>query len=116
MKLGFKRFDRAQKRGQLVRAIAQFADVRDLARQFATEPKRSGRLLDPTPDRVLRRRGIKCRIDFDRGKIARVKLQPFGFRQVRGIKAASPFRETPGAGADADFLLVVQIHGAEVTE
>ena len=109
LQLRLQRLDRAQKRIQFVRAIAQFAHMRDLARQFATETKRAGCLLDPAPDRVLRRHGIECGIDFDRRKIARVKFQPFGFRKVGGIKAASPVRKTPGAGADADFLLVGKI-------
>ena len=109
LKLRFERFDRAQKRIQFIRAIAQFADMRDLARQFAAETKRAGCLFNPTPDRVLGGHGVKCGIDFDRGKIARVEFQPFGFRQIGGIKASSPVRKTPGAGADADFLLVGKV-------
>ena len=41
LEFGFERFDRAQKAIQLGGAIAQFTNVRDFARKFATETKRS---------------------------------------------------------------------------
>ena len=77
LKLRFERLDRAEKRVQLGGAIAQSADMRDFARKFAAETKRSCCQLDPAPDRVLARYAVKGRIDFDCGKIAGIKFEPF---------------------------------------
>ena len=81
LELGLERLDRAQKRVQFGGAIAQPADMRDFTRKFAAETKRSGSQFDPAPDRVLRRYAVKGRIDFDGGKIAGIKFEPFGLRQ-----------------------------------
>src|SRR3954464_6907658 len=56
-------------------------------------------------DRRLRRCVIKSRVDFDGGEITRVKFQPARRGQIGGVKIAAPFLETPGAGAEPDFLL-----------
>ena len=87
--------------------------MRDFAGKFAAETKGSGSQFDPAPDRVLARYAVKGRIDFDCGKIAGIKFEPSGIGQFSRIKASAPFRETPGAGADSNFLLVgkVQIQG-----
>src|ERR1700682_4695938 len=84
----------------------------DFARKFAAETKRSRSQFHPAPDRVLGRDAVKSRIDFDCGKIAGIKLEPFGIGQFGRIEASAPFREAPGAGADSNFLLAgkVQIH------
>jgi len=113
LELRLERLDRAEKRIEFGGAIAQPADMRDFARQFATETKGSWSEIDPAPDRVFRRNTVKGRIDFDRGKIAGIKFEPLGIGQFCRIKASAPFRETPGAGADSNFLLVgkVQIQG-----
>ena len=81
----------------------------DFARKFAAETKGSRSQFDPAPDRVLGRDTVKGRIVFDRGKIAGIKLEPFGLRQFGRIKASAPILETPGAGADSNFLLVGKI-------
>ena len=81
LELGLERLDRAEKRVQFGGAIAQPADMRDFAREFAAETKGSGSQFDPAPDRVLGRDTVKGRIDFDRGKIAGIKFEPFGLRQ-----------------------------------
>jgi hypothetical protein len=81
LKLRFEQFDRAKKGAQFGGAIAQPADVRDFARKFTTEAKGSWSQLDPAPDRVVGRDAVKGRIDFDCGKIARVKFEPFGIGQ-----------------------------------
>src|SRR5712671_3213512 len=83
--------------------------MRDLARKFATETKGSWSQFDPAPDRVLGRDVVKGRIDFDGGEIAGIKLEPFGLGQFRGIKTSAPFRETPGAGANPNFLLIGKV-------
>ena len=66
-------------------------------------------MLDPTADGVLGRLVVKSGIDFDRRQIARVKFEPLRIRQFAWIKAVSPIRKTPGAGADANFLLVGEV-------
>ena len=109
LKLRLKRLDRAEKRVQFGGAIAQPADMRDFARKFAAETKGSGSQLDPAPDRVLARYAVKGRIDFDCAKIAGIKFEPLGIGQLSRIKASPPFRETPGAGADSNFLLTGKI-------
>ncbi len=81
----------------------------DFARKLATKPKRSRRNFDPAPDRILGRHRIKCRVDLHRRQIPRVKFEPFRFRQIGWVKASSPFLKTPGASAEANFLLIVQV-------
>lgn len=81
----------------------------DFARKFAAETKGSGSQFDPAPDRVLGWDTVKGRIDFDRRKIAGIKLEPFGLRKFGRIKASAPILETPGAGADSNFLLTGQV-------
>src|SRR5258708_3813135 len=81
LKLRLERLDRAQKRVQFGGAIAQPADMGDFAREFAAETKGGWSQFDPAPDRVLGRDAVKGRIDFDLGKIAGIKLEPFGLRQ-----------------------------------
>ncbi len=76
-----ERLDRAQKSIQFGGAIAQPADMRDLARKFAAETKGSGSQFDPAPDRVLGRDAVKSRIDFDCGEIAGIKFEPLGIGQ-----------------------------------
>src|SRR6266550_1969370 len=83
--------------------------MRDLARKFAAETKGSGSQFDPAPDRVLARYAVKGRIDFDCGKITGIKFEPLGIGQFSRIKASAPFRETPGAGADSNFLLTGKV-------
>ena len=109
LKLRFERLDRAQKCVQFGGAIAQPADMGDLARKFAAETKRSRSQFDPAPDRVFRRHAVEGRIDFDRWEIAGIKFEPFGFGQAGWIKASAPIRETPGAGADSNFLLIGKV-------
>jgi hypothetical protein len=113
LELRLERLDCAEKRIEFGGAIAQPADMRDFARKFAAETKGSGSQFDPAPDRVLARYAVKGRVDFDCGKIAGIKFEPLGIGQCSRIKASAPFRETPGAGADSNFLLVgkVQIQG-----
>lgn len=81
----------------------------DFARKFAAESKGGRSQFDPAPDRVLGRDAVKGRIDFDRRKIAGIKLEPFGLRQFGRIKAFAPILEAPGAGADSNFLLAGQV-------
>ena len=109
----FEWFDRTQKRIQLRGAIAQPANVGDVPRKLATEAKRSWRHFNPPPDRVLGRHRVKRGVDLHRRQIARVKFKPFGFREVGRIKTSSPLLKTPGAGADANFLLIGQVQFAQ---
>jgi hypothetical protein len=113
LELRFERLDCAEKRVEFGGAIAQPADMGDFARKFATETKRRWSDVDPAADCVFRRHTVKGRIDFNRGKIAGIKFEPLGIGQFRRIKTSAPFRETPRAGADSNFLLVskVQIQG-----
>ena len=91
---------------QFLRAIMQAANVRDFARQFARETKFRRRHFEPATHRVLRRSMIKGRIHLDRGKMARVKLEPLRRRKIGWIKRSAPFFITPGARSDADSLLI----------
>lgn len=104
-----ERFDGAQERVQLHRAIAQAADVSDIARDLAGESKRGRRHLHPAPPRIFRWRAVKRAVDFDGGEVARIKLEPMRVREFRRIECPAPIIEGPGACADADFLLVGQI-------
>ena len=52
---------------------------------------------------------MKGRVDFNRWEIAGIKFEPFGLGQLCRIKASAPFRKTPGAGADSNFLLVGKV-------
>ena len=92
-------------------AIAEETLVSDRARQFAGEPERGRRCLDPAPDRRLGWDVIKRGINFHRRKITGVKFQPAGRRQIGRIKAAAPLFKAPGAGAEPYFLLGQEIQG-----
>ena len=109
MQFRLERLDCAQKRVQLSAAIAQLANVGDFAGEFATKSKRRRSQLDPAPDRVFVRHIVKCGIDFDCWKIARIKFEPLRFRQVGRIKTSAPVRKAPGTGADSNFLLIGKI-------
>ncbi len=76
LELWRNRFDSAQKRIQLDRAIAQPAAVRDLAGKLAgeTEPGRSR--FDPTPQRFFRGSSIKGGIHFHGREVVRVEFEP----------------------------------------
>ena len=113
LELRLERLDCAEKRVEFGGAIAQPANMRDFARQLAAKTKGSRSDIDPAADRVRPRHTVKSRIDFDCGEIAGIKFEPLGIGQFSRIKASAPFRETPGAGADSNFLLVgkVQIQG-----
>ena len=104
-----ERFDRLQKRIQFRGAIAQLANVSDLPRKLTAKTKGSRRDFDPASDRVFSWHRVKRRIDLDRRQIARVKFEPFRFREIGGIKTSSPFLKTPGASADANFLLINEV-------
>jgi len=109
LELRLERLDCAEKRVEFGGAIAQPADMRDFARQLAAKTKGSRSDIDPAPDGLFRRHTVKGRIDFDRGKIAGIKFEPLGIGQFSRIKASAPFRETPGAGADSNFLLAGKV-------
>ena len=87
----------------------QPAGVRDFARKFAGEPERGRRHFHPTAHRVFGRRSVKCGVDLYCWKKARIKFQPARLRQIRWVKRAFPIVKAPGAGADADFLLLGQV-------
>ena len=106
LELGRKWLDGAQERAQFRSAIAQPADVSDLAREFACESERGRSRVDPTAYGVFRRCAVKCAVDFNRGEIAGIELQPVRVREIRRIEVSSPVVKDPGAGADADFLLI----------
>ena len=81
----------------------------DIARKLAGKTKGGRRRVHPTVHGVFRRGAVEGRVDLDRGKMARVKLEPVRLRQVRRIKSATPLVKTPRARADANFLLIGQI-------
>ena len=83
--------------------------MRNLAWEFAGETKSSWCDLDPTLNGRFGRGGIKCRIDFHSREVIGVKFEPLGFWQIRRIKRVAPIFETPGTGADANFMLIDQI-------
>jgi hypothetical protein len=90
-------------------AIVETAPVGDFARELASEAKMRRRFPDPAQNGAGLRRGVKGGIDLDRGKKARIPLQPLGGRQPARIKNLAPFLEAPRAGADSDFMLMVKI-------
>ena len=106
LQLRSKWLDGAHERAQFRVAIAQPANVSDLAREFAREPERGGDRVDPTAHGVFRRRVVKCAVDFNRGEIAGIELQPVRVRQIQRIEISSPVVKGPSAGTDADFLLM----------
>ena len=81
----------------------------ELTREFAGESECRRRDIEPAADRVFRRRAVKGCIDLDGGKIAGIKLEPVRIRKIRRIECTAPVVEGPGAGADADFLLIGEI-------
>jgi len=102
-------FDCAEKRIEFRCAIAQTADVRDLAGKLAGKPKAGGSRFGPATNAIFRRSSVKGRIDFNRRKIVGVKFQPVRRWQIVWIKDTAPVFEAPCARADTYFLLVNQI-------
>lgn len=83
----------------------------ELARKFAGEPECGWRYVEPTSHGVFGRRAVEGAVDFDGGKIAGIKLEPVRMRKIGRIECTAPVVEGPGAGADADFLLIGEIQG-----
>lgn len=81
----------------------------DFAGKLAGKTKCGRRRLDPAAHGVFRRSAVKCGVDLNGGKIARVKGKPVGLWQVRWIKGPAPLIETPRARTDANFLLIGQV-------
>ena len=111
LQFGCEWLDRLQETSHFGGAIAQTADVSDLAWQFTGETKSGRCYLEPTPQSVFRRRAVESAIDFDGRKITGIELEPVRVWQIRRIKISPPFVECPGASADTDFLLIDQIQG-----
>ena len=107
LQLGRERFHGSEESGKVRTAVAQPAGVSDGSRELAAETKRRWRGFHPPQNNRLARHVVKSGIDFDRGEVARVKLQPAIRRQIRGIKAPAPFFEAPGTRAEPDLLLIV---------
>lgn len=104
-----ERLERVEKGGQLRPAITQSPFVSNFARQFAGETKVRRRHFLPSSRDSVRGRAVKGRINFDREEVARVILQPAVGRPIWRIKCTAPFLEAPGAGSDANFLLLDQL-------
>lgn len=83
----------------------------ELPREFAGESECRRRYLEPTSHGVFGRRAVESAVDFDGGKIAGIKLEPVRMRKIGRIECTAPIVEGPGAGADADFLLIAEIQG-----
>ena len=104
-----ERFERVEKGGQLRPAIMQSPFVSNFARQFAGETKVRRRHFLPSSRYGVRGRAVKGGINFDCEEVARVILQPAVGRPIWRIKCTAPFLEAPGAGSDANFLLLDQL-------
>jgi len=109
LKLGREWFHCAEKRHQLCCAISETTNMGDLAGKLAGKPKTGGSRFCPATNRCFGRRSVKCRIDFDRGKMARIKFEPARLWQIKWIKDTTPILKAPRARANANFLLVKQI-------
>ena len=106
LQLWSQRLDCVEKRIQLSVAIAQLADVGDLARQFTGEPKSGRSNFKPTTKGAFRRDTVKRRICFHGGKVFGVECEPSRIWEIRWIKSAAPVFEAPCACADAYFLVI----------
>src|SRR5437764_1415368 len=76
------RLDAAQEVVEQLRAIAETALVRDLARQLACEGEAGRRRLEPVQRGLRRGRCVKGRVHFHGAKVLRVKCEPIGGREV----------------------------------
>ena len=83
--------------------------MRDLARQLAAEAKVRRRHLHPSPGGRFRRGAVKGRVDLNRGEMAGLEFKPAVGRPILRIERTAPIVEAPGAGSNADFLLLDQI-------
>src|SRR5262249_20897726 len=101
--------DCAEKRIEFRCAIAQTADVRDLAGKLAGKPKAGGSRFGPATNAIFPRSSVKRRIDFNRPKKIGVKIQPVRRWPIVWIKETQPLLYAQCAGADTYFLLVNQI-------
>ena len=109
VELGGEWLDCMEETCQLGAAIAQLAFMRDLARELAGKTKMGRGKIEPAADRMLGGRGIEGGIDFNCGKVTRVKFEPALLRKISRIKYFTPFRKGPCAGSDTNFLLIVKV-------
>ena len=56
---------------------------------------------------------MKGAVDFDRGKVAGIKLEPMRIGQIGWIEISPPLIERPGACANTNLLLIGQIQMEE---
>ena len=115
LEFGCDRFDGLPKLIELGATIAQPAGVSDGPGKFAGETKMGRGHIHPAPGEVGGWSMIKCGIDLDRRKMAAVELEPVRLGQAGRVKCAAPFLKSPGAGADANFLLIRQVQGMAET-
>ena len=101
--------DGAQKSSEVGAAIAQPADMRDFFGKLAGETKSGRGVFHPAPHGCFRGSAVERGIDFNGGKIMRIKFQPARRGQIGRIKISSPFLKTPRASAEPDFLLCGEI-------
>src|SRR5262249_11500262 len=101
-----QRLYRSEKRDQPSCAVAKPANVRDPPGKLAGEAKGCRSHFDPTTNSMFRRNSMKCRVNFNRRKIAGVELQPPRLRQIGRIKGTAQVLEGPCARADSNFLLI----------
>ena len=87
----------------------------DLTGKFTGETEVSGSHLDPTPNAVFRRNGMKSRVHFNCREIVGIKFQPVTFWQTLWIENATPVFKAPRARADAYLLLIGQIQNEIAT-
>ena len=113
MQFGSERLDCVEKLIELCCTIAQPAGMSDRARQLAGKSEVRWSQLDPPTKDVSRWNAVEGGIDFDRGKVSRVKFEPVRFRQIRWIKGGAPVGIIPGAGPDPNFLLLVEVQVAK---
>ena len=87
----------------------------DLTGKFTGETEVSVSHLDPTPNAVFRRNGMKSRVHFNCREIVGIKFQPARLWQIRRIENAAPVFKAPCARADAYLLLIGQIQNEIAT-
>src|SRR5438045_8802906 len=97
-----------QKHCQLCGAILQAATVRDFAWKFTGELKMGGREIKPASHRLTRRWCVEGGIDFNRRKVARVKVQPMRFRKIRRVERLPPLGELLGSRAERKQTMQVE--------
>lgn len=104
-----ERFDCAEEGIQLGNAVAETADVGNVAGNLARKPETGRSRFGPATNCFFHRSSVEGGVHLNCLEIVGVKFQPLRRRQIVRIENIAPVFEAPCARPDANFLLIEKI-------